>query len=144
MTISLQKFIDENNGKFKDFDKAYGPQCVDLIRYYLRDVIGISAYAIPAAKWANDMFNKFPDKGDSNFIKIYNAKDNWPIFGDVVFSQWKLFGVVYRRHVSLATKGNIKTYISFDQNWPEGFPCRYTNHNYSGTLGWLRPVRGVR
>jgi hypothetical protein len=141
---TLQKFIDEKNGKYLDYDGMYGPQCVDLIRYYLRDVLGQSPYAISAAKYAYQMFEKMPEEGDDTFIKIYNSPKNWPVAGDIVFIKITVLGFIYIQHVCLATGGNLKNYISFDQNWPKGKPCMYVNHNYRGCLGWLRPRKSIR
>jgi hypothetical protein len=36
--MTLQGFIEKYNGKAVDFDKAYGAQCVDLVRQYFKDV----------------------------------------------------------------------------------------------------------
>jgi len=36
--MKLQEFVDKYKGKPVDFDKAYGAQCVDLVRQYFKDV----------------------------------------------------------------------------------------------------------
>jgi len=36
--MTLDEFVEKNNGKIVDFDGQYGAQCVDLIRQYFKDV----------------------------------------------------------------------------------------------------------
>jgi hypothetical protein len=43
--MKFQEFVDKNNGKYIDYDGNYGCQCVDLLRQYLVDVVGISGYS---------------------------------------------------------------------------------------------------
>ena len=39
--ITLKQFIALHDGKYLDFDHVYGAQCVDLVQFYLRDVLGL-------------------------------------------------------------------------------------------------------
>jgi len=37
--MTLQEFIDLSAGQYVNFDTVYGPQCMDLYREYVRDVL---------------------------------------------------------------------------------------------------------
>jgi len=37
--MTLDQFITKYNGKFIDYDDAYGPQCVDLCKAYMDEVL---------------------------------------------------------------------------------------------------------
>ena len=40
--MNLQEFVEKYKGKPVDFDGAYGAQCVDLARQYMKDVWGFT------------------------------------------------------------------------------------------------------
>ena len=40
--MNLQEFVDKHKGKPVDFDGAYGAQCVDLARQYMKEVWGFT------------------------------------------------------------------------------------------------------
>jgi len=136
--IKLQDFINKYNGRYVDFDKKYGPQCVDLLRQYCNDVLGIDAYTLPPTDYAKNIFKRFPLLGTDKFTKILNTLNNYPNPGDIVFWDWRWPVTGFGGHVAIATGGNVNKFISFDQNYPTHSPCRYYNHDYRGVMGWLR------
>jgi hypothetical protein len=80
---TLDQFASKYNGKYKDWDGAYGFQCVDLIRFYQMEVLGVPPQAIPAALTALRIFNNFTD--NQYFTKVKNTPYNVPKKGDIVF-----------------------------------------------------------
>ena len=137
--MKIQAFFDKYNGKYVDFDHNYGAQCVDLMRQYCVDVIGIDGYSLPAANYAKQIFKNFPLLGDANFTKILNTPNNVPNKGDIMFWDWKWPTTGIAGHVAIFSAGDVNKFISFDQNYPTNSACRYYNHSYSGVMGWLRP-----
>ncbi len=137
--MKFQEFVDKNNGKYIDYDGNYGCQCVDLMRQYLVDVVGISGYSLKGVSYAKQLFTNMDNLGDENFIKIKNTPTNYPQKGDIVIWGWYPGVTGYAGHVAIVSDASPKAFISFDQNWPSNSPCRYVNHSYKGVRGWLRP-----
>jgi len=136
--MKLNDFVNKNNGKYIDYDKKFGPQCVDLMRQYCVDVLGIDGYTLPPTDYAKNIFKRFPLLGTDKFTKIKNTPNNYPEPGDIIFWDWKWPVTGYAGHVAICTGANVNKFISFDQNYPSKSPCRYYNHDYRGVLGWLR------
>jgi len=139
--MNLQEFINYYNGTFVDFDKNGRFWCVDLMRRYFVDVLGISGWSLLAKTYSYQIFESMPDCGDENFIKIYNSKTNYPVAGDILFFKKKVLGIVLFHHVCIVAFAGLNWICSFDQNWPIGKPAKYMTHNYNGAIGWLRPIK---
>lgn len=144
--MTFNEFINKYNGKYLDYDKAFGFQCTDVMRAYVKEVFGWNPYvAIPTTGNAKDIFNKFPDGGNSYFQKIKNTPTGIPKVGDIIF--WTTYPLLYgwAGHVAVVESADMYTIISFDQNYPTGQPCHFVRHGsskylhgYRGCLGWLR------
>lgn len=134
--MTLDQFIAKYNGKYIDFDGHYGPQCVDLMRQYVKEVYGLNPYVIPAAGSAKQIYLNF--KNNEFFHKVPNTITGVPNKGDIVFWGWYPFVTGWAGHVSIFSAGDAKKFISFDQNYPTGSFCRYYNHDYRGVMGWLQ------
>lgn len=131
-------FFNKYNGNYIDIDGAYGNQCVDLMRKYIKDVLGLNPYVLKAEIGAKYIFYNFT--ATNYFQKIYNQTWNplsYPRLGDIVFFKNGYYG-----HVSINDNSNFYKLRTFDQNYPEwGDPCHFVNHSYirDGVIGWLRP-----
>lgn len=81
--ITLETFINRNLGKKLDYDNAFGAQCVDLIRFYIRDVLNINEHT-GAVDGAKDLYLKYEElpKEKKYFERI--TKSRRPIFGDII------------------------------------------------------------
>jgi hypothetical protein len=116
-----------------DFDGAYGAQCVDLVQFYLRDVLRLS----PLSGNAVDAWRLPLPRG---LVRHTNTPINFPAQGDiVVWGQDYASGVGPNGHISVALLADALHLLTFDQNWPAGSPCAFVVHTYSGVLGWLAP-----
>ena len=137
--MKFNDFIKNNTGKKLDYDGVYQNQCVDLMNFYMQDVIGITR---PNAQYSGgSAYEIFKNaKTDDNFTKIISENDNQvPQKGDIIFWNTKIgqWG-----HVAIYIDGNINRFTSFDQNWGTALsPCQPTEHSYLGVCGWLRPKR---
>ena len=138
--MSFDEFISKYSGRFVNYDGKYGYQCVDLIRQYCKEVIGVEGYtAIPQTGAAKSIFNNFPNAGNKYFTKILNSPTNAPQKGDIVFWGTYLFVTGWAGHTGVCSESNVMNFISFDQNYPTGQPCKFVKHSYKGVLGWLTP-----
>ena len=138
--ITYQQFLDKYNGKYVDYDKKYGYQCVDLFRQYVVDCFGLSPYTIfPAADYAKTIYKNYT--ASSPFKKIPYTPTNTPKSGDIIF--WNFYpGVIgWPGHVGIVVGDGASMYnfISFDQNWSPTY-CHRQLHSYKGVMGWLRKV----
>jgi hypothetical protein len=135
--MTLDAFITKYSGKFVDYDGKYGFQCVDLMRQYLVDVLGINGYALPGVSYAKQLFQNF--KPNKYFTKIKNLPTNAPKKGDIVVWNTYPFITGWAGHVGVCTSANTISLIVFNQNYPTGSPCSLRKFNYKGVLGWLSP-----
>jgi len=138
--MTYNDFIWKWNGRFCDYDGAFGNQCVDLMRMYCSDVFGVSGYlAIPSRGNAKDIFKNFTS--NKYFKKVLNTPTGVPQKGDIIFWGTYPFLFGWAGHVAIFDHGDIYNIVSFDQNYPTGSSCRFVKHSYKACLGWLAPVK---
>lgn len=125
----LQEFINQYRGKYVDFDNAYGAQCVDLVQFYNRDVVG-GARLTGNAK---DIFGQQPDK----YEWVKNTPDGVPPPGAIVVYGGSVGGGY--GDVTVSQGGNASTFTGFGQNYPYGAPTHSAARNYAGMTGWGIP-----
>ncbi len=123
--MTLKRFVVTYNGKKVDFDKAYGYQCVDLVRQYCKDVLNVEQ--LPAVEGAKDLINN-PGKlkvthesyapGD---VLIYGATKSNP-YGHVCI---------------LVSLLDSDTFIVFEQNGFEQTGAKLTVRDKTNLLGGL-------
>jgi len=129
--MTLDHFIEKYNGKTIDFDKAYGGQCMDLYRQYVKEVLGFPQS--PPVKGAYQVWDTYLSQ---YFDRIDNTPIGIPRKGDILI--WGQSVGKYG-HIAVFLEGNTSSFRSFDQNWAVGTNCHIQNHNYNGLLGWLTP-----
>lgn len=146
--ITYAEFIKKYNGKAKDYDGVAGVQCVDLIKYYLKEVFGLNPGAWGDAHCYYDNFNNISALA-KNFTRIANTPSFVPQKGDIVVWSPSLNGGW--GHIAIATgEGNTTYFYSYDQNWYGNHDaCKMVKHNYNHVYGVLRPkdktkVTGVK
>ena len=133
--MTFQEFLITYNGRYVDFDGAWGNQCMDLEHIYLLECLGINNPNVLAAPCAKDVYNNFNTiTGHELFDQIGNTPSGVPQEGDLMYWGNTTFG-----HVAIFIEGDQDSFRSFDQNFPLNCPCHVQNHiNYSNVLGWLR------
>lgn len=134
--MTYDEFVKQYNGKGTDYDKAYGVQCVDLIKLYLDKVFGIKAGSWGNAKYYWINFNSISGL-KNNFTKISNTATFIPQKGDIMV--WN--GNVGNNcgHIAICTgEGTTSYFYSYDQNW-NGKEMHKVKHEYDNVYGVLRP-----
>ncbi len=130
--MNLQQFIDKWLGKMADYDGYYGGQCVDLYRFYVKEVLGY--LQSPGVGGATEIW-------DSASPEYYEFIKNDPLavpeHGDIIIWDRRVGGGF--GHVSIFIDGDVGGFDSFDQNWPTLSKCTITSHDYRAVIGWLRP-----
>ena len=133
--LTLDKFIEKNNGKFIDYDGHWGYQCTDCMREYIIECLSLSPYStIPATNYAKNMFVNYKGK---DFTKIKNTPKGVPKRGDIIFWGWSWPTTGIAGHVGIVVSANVNNFIVFNQNYPTNSPCLLRKFNYRGVLGWL-------
>ncbi len=128
--MTFDQFIEKYNNKGIDFDGAFGNQCVDLYRQYVKEVLNLPQS--PAVVGAKDIFDTYLT---SYFTRYNNSPTAVPKKGDIIIWGTKLgqYG-----HVAVFIDGGVTKFNSFDQNYPVGSLCHIQSHTYTGVLGWIR------
>lgn len=123
------KWAYAQEGKFLDYDKVYGAQCVDLVHYYYA-YFGKASYA--TGNGCDFVNNKLPD----GWTRIKNTPDFVPQPGDIAVwgKELSQYG-----HVAIILSANAHSFVSMDQNWPRGSACKKVTHNYNKFWGVIRP-----
>ena len=127
--MNLNEFISKYDGKGIDFDGAWGDQCVDLFRQYVKEVLRVPQS--PPVIGAKHIWDSYLPE---HFSRIDNTLRGVPKKGDVV-----IWGVDFGEfgHVAIFIEGTTRSFKSFDQNYPLGSKCHIQSHKYTGVLGWL-------
>lgn len=141
--MTFKAFIDKYNNKFYDmngFPKDNPFQCMDIMRGYLKEVLVYGFFELPATTYAKNVYKQFvPTK---RFVKVPNTPTNVPKQGDIIFWDGPVIGITgIAGHVAIYWDGDVKSFVSFEQNWPTKSPCHLQRHSYRGVLGWLHPVK---
>lgn len=114
------------NGKPCDFDGVFGFQCVDIIKQYFKDVLGLPVFSGNAIDYWVDI---------PGFTRIKKTWFNRPEPGDLVIFNIKPYG-----HIAIVNWARMFDLGVFEQNSPIGSPCHYTDYpNYKDIIGWQRP-----
>lgn len=135
--MTFEKWVSQNLGKSIDYDGVYGVQCVDLVKHYIKNVLGVKPESIGnAIEYYNK--RKTSEYLTKNFKWIDNTAEFIPKKGDLcVFTSKSGNG-----HISVATgEGTTSYFYSYDQNFPRAKhePMTLVKHSYTSFLGVLRP-----
>lgn len=128
--MTLDEFVNKYLGKKVDYDGFYQGQCVDLYRFYLKEVLNTTQ--TPPVVGASEIFDTAGDR----FERIVNTPDGVPQKGDIVIWNKKAGGGF--GHVAVFIEGDANRFKSFDQNWRALNVCEPTEHTYTNVRGWLR------
>lgn len=125
----ITDFFLKYNGKKLDYDGVYDAQCVDPIKAYFVEVLGLK----PVSGDAIDYWRDIPD-----FDRIPKGLFNKPQPGDIVIfdrTSANPYG-----HIAICNYSRFFDFGVFEQNYPLGKPCQFRDvPGYTNVLGWLRP-----
>lgn len=136
--MTTQGFFNKYNNRYLDWDGHWGAQCMDLLRVFLKECLGLDPYVLPPVQYAKQVFLNF--KPNRYFIKVFNTPTGVPKKGDIVFWNYYPFVTGWAGHVAIFNSGDVNTLITFDQNYPTNSPCHFQKHSYKGVMGWLHPT----
>lgn len=126
----VDAFVSTYQGRYVDFDKAYGPQCVDLFNFYNRDIVKAPRIGVTYA-W--ELWDKAPS---SKYTRI--SASSTPRKGDVAI--WSK-SLSVTGHVAMALwKPTPTTVRVFGQNWPSDLRSRSVDISTTHLRGYLRPI----
>lgn len=132
--MTLQSFIKKYDGATVDYDGSFPGQCVDLYRFYLRDVLDVPQ--TPQVSGARLIWNTY---SKDYFERIPNTFFAIPKEGDIII--WDAFPGNPYGHVGMCVSGRFLSFTSFDSNWSTPRKARIEQHDYKNVIGWLRPKR---
>lgn len=147
--MTLTEIVDRYFHQEADFDGFYDGQCVDLIRYYIRDVLEYpQPYPTPkyAIRGAADFYENFNTVTSltNYYKKIPYTFGFIPQRGDIaIFNRKTGDG---DGHICFVIDGQHNQYefYSFDQNWTRKSFCEIVKHTYTNLLGVLRPLKNIK
>lgn len=133
--MNVAEFINKYNGKKVDFDGAFGAQCVDLFRQYVKDVLGITEHT-GAVEGAKDLYLNY-----KNLLKEQKYFDRIPASqkrkcGDVVI--WDATPTNKYGHVAIYLGETDEGFLVFEQNGFTQNGAEIKNRSRLGLLGMLR------
>ena len=139
--MTIKQFVDKWLGKKADFDGAYGGQCVDLARFYFRDVLEINQPK--SVVGAGDFWGNYDSDPNlkNNFTKISNTADFIPKEGDVMIWNKRAGGGYGHIAIVYGNDHNTTYFHSFDQNWSKVSYCEIVKHPYTNVYGVFRPLK---
>lgn len=129
--MTTQDFLNQFNGRYVDFDGAFGNQCVDLVQFYNRDVVGTSIRFIGNAK---DLYSQTT----SFYTQAQDPKvGDIAVFGAMPGNPYGHIGVVSAVYPN-------GTFDMLEQNDPTGTPAHFKRYNNAYLLGFLKPNNLVK
>ena len=136
--MDFEEFIKNNLGKKVDYDGAYGAQCVDLFRQYVKDVLGIKEHtgSCSTSGGAKDLFldySKMPIE-QKYFYKIPKSKG--AVVGDVVI--WDKTNTNQYGHVAIYMGKLNNEIIVFEQDGFKQDGAKINIRSKDNLLGYLR------
>lgn len=135
--MTLEEFVKKYDGKKVDYDGVYGPQCVDLFRQYVWDVLGIKEHtgSCSSSGGAKDLFLDYHKMPIEKKYFTRSASKTCKA-GDVLIWNESLTNKYGHIAICLGVIGN--SYIVFEQ---DGFLKDGAKINIRGRdnlLGYLR------
>lgn len=133
--ISVDDFIKQTTGVSIDYDKAYGVQCVDGIKYFNSLIYGKADFDCGSCNYAYGLWTNY---GKNGVEKYFNQHP----FSEVKKGDW----IIWNKGSKNAPYSHVGMYVSKVNNnvvkiWGEvsnrGFD--YNDVDTNGILGVLRP-----
>lgn len=135
--MTLEKFIKKHMDKNADFDGMYGAQCVDLFRYYIKEVL--EDEQPEGVEGAKDFYFNYPHSQKLKKVFDLLPTSETPAFGDVaIFSPTSTnpYG-----HIAIVTDFFDGIVETFGQNGlSKHATCKKELWSSLLVLGYLRPI----
>jgi hypothetical protein len=135
--MNLEEFVNKYNGKPIDYDKAFGPQCVDVFRQACPELYGIKEHTGSCATsgGAKDLFLDY-DKMPIEKKYFTRIKTKSPIPGDTVI--WDKTDTNSYGHVAICIGKLGDSIIVFEQDGFKKDGAKVNVRSKTNMLGVLR------
>lgn len=130
--MTTLEFINTYLGKKVDYDKAHGPQCVDVFRQYCKDVVGCPHTG--AVEGAKDLWYNFSENGEKKYFDRFNA--TYAMFGDVLIEGETSTNKYGHVSIIVAVEGDKALVMQQDGFAQDG--CKMGIRSLKNALGVLR------
>lgn len=137
MSLSLSEFIMKYNGKKVDYDKVFGPQCVDLFRQYSDEGLGIPEHtgSCSSSGGAKDLFLDYDRMPlEQKYFKRIKTKK----FKQSDFIIWNSTPTNEFGHVAIFIADVDDKVMVFEQNGFEQSGAKIAIKSKENILGVLR------
>lgn len=138
----LDKWINNNVGKYHDYDKAYGTQCVDLFRYYVQFLGRKQPSSMKLGGGARSLWQSPQNAAEmrsAGFKQVgrnsAGAKGDIAVFGGGLGSGYGHVGVVVRDNGN----GTVQLMNSNSSTVGNGKPTNIITISKKHLLGYWRP-----
>lgn len=137
--MTFDEFYKKYNGRYVDYDKQLGVQCVDLADQYLKDVFGITGVWVRGAREFYTNYKLYPELVN-HFERIPNTRDLVVWEGDIVVWSGGKHG-----HIAIGTgSGDMDYFVSFEENTRgRGEAAHLETHYFNNKYDSAHPVAGV-
>lgn len=135
--MKVEEFVKKYNGEKIDFDKAHGPQCVDLFRQFAKEGLGIPEHTgvCSTSGGAKDLFLDYPKMPlEKKYFNRLKNKGNVP--GDILI--WDSTETNKYGHVAIYLGEINNDYIVFEQDGFKQDGAKINLRSKKNLLGFLR------
>ena len=133
--MDIKQFVDTYVRTKIDFDKAFGPQCVDVFRQLNKDVYGFPhTGGVEGAKDLWEQYGKLPE--EKKYYEQIRKEGTIPLEGDVV-----IFGRTDSNkygHVAIVLYATRNVLVVFEQDGFKQDGAKIGVRSYDNVLGYLR------
>ena len=133
--MDIKQFVDTYVGTKIDFDKAFGPQCVDVFRQLNKEVYGFPhTGGVEGAKDLWEQYGKLSE--EKKYYEQIRKEGTIPLEGDVV-----IFGRTNSNkygHVAIVLYATRKVLAVFEQDGFKQDGAKVVTRSYDNVLGYLR------
>lgn len=139
-----QKIIDFVNKYIKtkvDYDNAFGAQCVDLFRQYVKEVLEIPEHT-GAVVGAKDLYEKYEDLPveKKHFIRLDAKRHNYAKTGDIAV--WGQTSSNIYGHVAIVLDDMNNYLLIFEQDGLKQDGAKLKIRSKENLLGYLTKYDG--
>jgi hypothetical protein len=121
-------------------DSNYYGECLSLVKWYLKRVIGIANPPPSGANAAYGYWTNFPAPLGDYLIKIPNTPTGVPKQGSVVV--WKpTYGP--SGHIAIVDRADTNRFTCLSLNDPLGTVTQLKEYSYTNIYGWLEPKEDI-
>ncbi len=128
------EFFVKYQGQKIDYDKAFGPQCVDVFRQYCQDVIGCRHTGSVEPEGAKGIWFRYSENDEKLFFNRFSASQ--AKYGDVII--WDASDTNKYGHVAIVVAVHKDQVLVFEQDGFKKDGGKFAVRSLLSALGVLR------